>query len=212
MISKLDHSSEIRRHDAFNIVSLFIISTINLVYFSLITDVSKIGTSELGKDHKGIFFTLYASSFIYFIIDTLWILFNPNAILANPNSIITHHFISILFITIPAFIDPQFSWHMSALLLLEINILIMTIRRSLSNDSSIIFHILNILFYLTWVLFRLIMLPTLLVFFVYEYIRISISLGGYFNYGILAIIFQTLITWMSYQWTIDLVIKKIRNK
>ena len=200
-------ASEIRNHDAFNIVALTFISALNIIYLKRTTKINLIGTPELGLDGSDIYVYLYRATIFYFVVDIVWISLHPKAILTSATTIILHHILAIVFTAIPVIYDSQFSWHMSVLMLLEVNILLMTIARFLSIGTYAHGSV-QLLFYTSWVILRLIMLPIMLAFFIYEHSRISLTLGTVFNVGLIAILLQSILVFMSFFWTFEMIRKR----
>jgi hypothetical protein len=72
----MDHKREthLRQHDYFNLVSLFIISLLDLRYLYNATDWNLFGTDELGEIYFDKYYLPLQYMFvIYMIIDTIWI-------------------------------------------------------------------------------------------------------------------------------------------
>lgn len=202
-------TKEVRRHDQFNIVALSIIVFFDVSYLILTTDIKKIGTDELGLDYYPIFLALITSFTLYLIIDVFYVLYQPSCVLGPPKGIIIHHILTLGQLVIP-WLNQQLSWHLAITLSVEINSLVMTLRRN-SHKDSINYKILNVLFYITWFLFRLVLFPILSVFFYYEYIRCAAKLG-YYNTMAVGFISQSLLTLMSFRWTYDIYMKIFRTK
>ena len=97
---------------------------------------------------------------------------------------------------------------MAVTLLVEVNTLLLTLKRNVSS-SSLVFKVINLLFYVTWISLRLVCFPILVVFFYQEWRRYSESIGTSFNFIMLAPIFQFLITALSFKWTYDMVMKQL---
>ena len=200
---------EVRLHDQFNMVALSVIVFFDVSYLILTTDIEKIGTDEIGLDYYPIFLALITSFTIYLVIDVFYIFYQPSSVLGQPNAIIAHHLLTLGQLIIP-WLNQTLSWHLAITLIVEINSLVLTFRRN-SHKDSISYKILNVLFYITWFLFRLILFPILSVFFYYEYIRCAAKLG-YYNTMAVGFISQSLLTLMSYKWTYDIYMKFFSNK
>jgi hypothetical protein len=196
----------IKAHDTFNIISLVIIISIVITYLCFATEFPKIGTDLLGIDHIQIFYILFVVFSTYLIIDCFIIYIFPKCVLSNPTTILYHHFATFLLILIP-FYENQFAWHMSACLIVEINTLFLTVRRN-STKAGLIWRVSEILFYISWVILRLILFPILCVFFSFEYYRYSLSSGSFINFVLFAPILQILLTFLSILWTIEIIKKK----
>jgi hypothetical protein len=186
-----DFVPEVKVHDIFNIVVLSILLTVNLIY------LIKLPYLALGESL--LFFILFSLTTVYFVIDTIWIFFVPKAVLSRPATLMVHHILAVLSLSIPLFYG-EFRRYMPALLLLEVNTLLLTLRRNCMYGSRL-YQLLDISFKLSWVSFRLVMLPILFILFIHEYGRLSIVLGTYLNVGIIAIVMQSFLIVMSYIWT-----------
>lgn len=102
--------------------------------------------------------------------------------------------------------EDQFAWHLAVNLLVEINTFILTLRRNV-DANSLLHRVCNVLFYTTWIVFRLVMLPLLVGFFYYEYGRYSESVQTPYNMMIVACVGEAAIACMSYMWTFDMILK-----
>jgi hypothetical protein len=100
---------------------------------------------------------------------------------------------------------------MAILLLLEMNILLLTAKRTL-KIGSITYTLVNTLFFVSWCLLRLLMLPTLLVVFILEYKILSADIGTYRNIGALGVCLQGVLVSMSYYWTFEMIEKIYKTK
>lgn len=205
MKSNLIQTSELKAHDHFNVVFLTILVVVNCVYLTLATEISNIGTENLGKDYAYLSSIVLISFSVYLAIDIIWVVLIPKCVASNPNAILIHHCVCLVMVTVP-FMEKQFAWHLSLCLLVEINTLFLTLRRNLPINT-LSQSICNAAFYISWVLLRLIMLPILVVFFCSEYIRYSEDVKAYHNlagYGVLGTAF---ITSLSFKWTLDMLLK-----
>ena len=86
----------------------------------------------------------------------------------------------------------QFHWHGAVSIFVELNVIFLVSRWHFHQDG-IVHEILDSLFLTTWFLFRIIVFPVLLIFYSYEYIRYSHSLGNvWLNIVLLAPILQVI--------------------
>lgn len=196
---------ELKIHDYFNLAFLSILVVANCIYLALATEVSNVGTENLGDQHNYLSNIILISFVLYLLVDIIWVILIPKCVASNPQAILIHHCACLLMVAIP-FIERQFSWHLSVCLLVEINTLFLTLRRNLPLNT-LPQTICNIAFYASWVLLRLIMMPLLVAFFYSEYIRYSQYLNEYHNiagYGVGGMAF---VTALSYKWTLDMVLK-----
>ena len=198
---------EVFYHDVFNILFLSLISWYNIKFLSKV-DLSAYGTEELayGVEERELFSLVHMMMTTYFCIDLLYIWAVPQAVLSKQSTLIIHHLLSLLFLFFPAF-HPQFSFHCSCVISLEINSLFLTLRRNVSKDTFI-YKVFDNMFLFTWITLRLIMLPVLLIMFViFDYYRIVSFSNVIVNFGTLAILLQSCLIYMSFTWTFDLLRK-----
>lgn len=101
---------------------------------------------------------------------------------------------------------------MGLCLLVEFNTLVLVCRRH-TKSGGLAYNILNVSFYLSWVVLRLILFPFLSYFFLIEYIRDEDTKNGrYFNQVLSAPVLQFILTSLSIYWTIDLLKKMFATK
>jgi len=199
-------------HDYYNMWLLLIIVIYDVYYLSIATDYSLIGTSDLAQDqhvqyHFRIFFAVFLT---YIAVDTVWILIQPKCVLSNPTTLIYHHIGAAAFLIIPYSIK-QFQWHFALNLIVESNTLFLVLKRH-TTANSLINKLSNVMFYATWVLFRLVFYPIISVFMVYEYYRYTKEVGTWQNLMLLAPILQIILTLMGCMWTYELLSKSFRTK
>ena len=137
-------------------------------------------------------------------MDSTVIYLFPSCVVTNPQSLLLHHALLLPLCMIPYF-HVQYHWHMMIGLTTEINTFFIVIRRQLPQET-ISSTLCNILFYLTWILFKLILFPCLSVLFFVEYITHSNSteVSTYMNFTLLAPIIMSALTLLCYKWTYDL--------
>ena len=87
--------------------------------------------------------------------------------------------------------------------LVEINTWLLIARRNFKD-----IHILNVLFYITWVAFRLVMYPIILVLFVVQYAEESREYHTWFHVGLAVLLLMLGINVLNAKWSIDLFGKK----
>ena len=163
-------------HDMFNILSLLGIITIDIEYLYRSTIWDHMGTKELGSSEISLAKTFMSIFLIYIVIDTIWIAAKPTWVLSSPYALIIHHFFTFAFLLVPHYV-PQFHWHGAVSVFVELNVILLASRWHFHQDG-IVYKILDSLFLTTWFLFRIIVFPVLLIFYSYEYIRYSDSLGN----------------------------------
>jgi hypothetical protein len=192
-------------HDIFNICALSIITGIDILYVYLSTEYSKIGTSAIGEDQKGLFKIFFILFSCYLTVDTVWLLVVNNCTITSKGPIVIHHILTGCYLMIP-YLDGQFAWHFGVTLLVEFNTLLLTMKLNVAKDSSL-YMILNTLFYISWLGLRVIGFPILVIFYCKEYSRYTLEVGYWYNMVIWAPIFQLMITALSYKWTYDMIKK-----
>lgn len=201
---------EIKRHDAFNVIALSLICVVNVVFMYRTTEIEKIGTPQLGADTVDLFYVLFGVFSAYLAIDTTWIIVQPKCIPSSPAAILIHHLATFL-ITLVPFNDTQFSWHMGLALLVEFNTVFLTLKRNMQKGSPLQV-LFEVLFYVSWVVLRLGMLPGFVWFLVREHQRYNLIVGSYVNMMLGAVILSAIITGLGFKWTFDLVIKQLSPK
>lgn len=194
-------------HDVFNIIAIFGIIVLDFQYLYHATEWNKIGTSDLGSDYSHMGFTLLATFSFYMLIDTIWIALQPKCVLSNPTALIVHHVASFVFLSVP-FYEKQFQWHGALNLFVEVNTFFLILRRQ-ASPTSLTYTILDYCFLSTWIFLRLVIFPTLVIFFSYEYLRFTHvdSKGSWVNIMLLAPILQSILTLLGFKWTYDMLIK-----
>jgi hypothetical protein len=202
--------NELRVHDFFNVVALSILVTMNAGYLVQATDMNKIGTDQIGSDHDHTAVSVLGTFAVYLIIDIIWIALVPKCVASSPVAILIHHIACLVLLAIP-FVERQFMWHLSICLLVEINTLFLTLRRNLQQSTSLQV-VCNAMFYISWILLRLVMLPILVVFFYFEYVRYSSSIRTFYNIAAFGVMGTAFITAMSFKWTLDMLWKRQTNK
>lgn len=203
-------AQDIRRHDQFNIVALFIICYLDIRYLLKATDLSLLGTDALGADFKGEYQLLYAVFVGYIVFDFIWIYAVPTCTVASSAVILFHHVLTACAISTPCW-HPQFSWHLAAGITSEISTLFLAARRCLLKDSAA-FHACNGCFYVSWLLFRMLLFPALSVFAFQEYMRYGETAQSYLSIVGLSVACQIALTAMSYWWTAEMLIKMLRPR
>ena len=199
-----------KRHDAFNLLALPVICLLNVIYLTAATKWSNIGTDRLGIENQDSAQVLLTAFTLYLIVDLIWVMLFPDCVARDPASIIVHHLVCLIGMTIP-WTERQFTWHLAVNCLVEINTFFLTLRRNV-DVASTLYRISNTLFYITWVVFRLFMFPCMVVFVWLEYLRYSEATGTTINMLAFACVGQAFITAMSFNWTIDLLVKLYRAR
>lgn len=191
-------NSAILYHDIWNLCCLSVICSMDFIYLYN-TDTSKLRTPELGEETIEFFHVFFHVVAAYTILDTLWILVVPTCVPAAPMSLVIHHILTFLLILVPYNLH-QFAWHFAICLVVEFNTVFIILRRNLPL-GSLTHSIVNWLFFISTLLLRVAMFPVITVFFVYEYIRYSESLGGdWANIMAITPVAMAALSCMGFQW------------
>jgi hypothetical protein len=207
----LPSSDLIKLHDRFNLVVLGVMVIIDTIYLYQTTVWEQIWTpTSLGSQHDDLFQIFYVIFLSYLVVDSIWIFVLPQSVVSNPEGIVLHHLVCIPLTLVPWFFR-QYSWYMLFALSSEINTFLTILRRQLSF-GTLSYSICNALFYLTWIILRLILFTLLCFLYFLEYLAISEVIGSYLNLTVCAPICQTAITLLNWKWTYDLVKKSWKKK
>ena len=133
-------------HDDVNLVTLFILG------------FGAVAALALDKPQHPIHSLLTYSGFVYILLDSIWICSMPK-IVKSPGMVGAHHFATLLVLLDPL-LTPTHRVYTSACLLVEINTLLLLLRRKLSYA-----YVVEAPFIITWVLLRNIWYPLLLGYF-----------------------------------------------
>lgn len=128
-------------HDWTNVVMLSFIFALSLV------------SLRLGEDSVG-HTAVICVTFVYLVADIIWITFQPGMV-KTPMSIIAHHLVTLI-VMFDTLEIPAHRANASRALLVEINTVLLTLRRLLGHPLWC-----EIGFYASWVLVRLIWFPLL---------------------------------------------------
>ena len=195
-------------HDFFNLGALFFIVMINFGNWTI---------SNYQFMWTGAYFeTVMNCFFIYFSVDTIWIYLYPKSV-KSPWVIYIHHIFSLVGLSL---VPNQIAKMVSSLIFIEINTWLLICRRLFNNGYLSNYKYLNnigkvvntdikivsILFYISWIYYRLIVMPQLF----YSMVMITFKSQSYSNIGICVI--QGILTLMGIKWSKDLLISKINNQ
>jgi hypothetical protein len=200
-------------HDIFNMISMFIVVSLSFGYVYTHTKLDLIGTRELmtaEKDrfHYQVIYYLFAT---YISVDVLFIIFIPSCISsASPWLMLLHHFLTLGVLSVSLF-DARFEWHMVFSLLTETSSIFLAGRRC-SVKGTWSFFVSNIMFYITWFIFRIILFPFLFILSLYEWHYHAERVGTYYNVIGVSSVAVFLITMMSLVWTMQMVSKNFQDK
>jgi len=192
-------------HDMMNILVFMIINLINLFYFVSCTDFSTF-TPKLDVLNQEIFSQLFHMTFVissfYTVFDSFLVIIVPQCVKSESKSIIYHHLATCGLMYVST-LENHYCWYMSMALLLELNTLLLTIKRNVYR-GSVLFICCNAMFYISWILFRMIMLPYLVYLLTFEYIVYSHKQQSFMNAVVMAPVLILLLTILSFQWTLQL--------
>ena len=195
-------------HDFFNLGALFLLVIVNLANWTI---------SNYQFVWTGAYFEFLKESFLlYFLIDTTWIYLYPRSV-KSPQMIYIHHGISMVGLLL---ISNQISKLVSSLLFIEINTWLLICRRLFNNGYLEDYKYLNtlgkvvntdikivsVLFYISWIYYRLIVMPRIL----YSMIINTFQSQSYTNISVCLV--QGILTLMGIKWSKDLLISKVRNQ
>ena len=194
-------------HDLVNIIVLSVVFTLSVIYLLKYTEWNNILTTNiLGQSGSYLFTLIYSIFSSYMVFDTLLIYFYPYCVATKePNIIILHHIIVLLLIIMPL-LDNRYQWHMIASLLVESNTVLLACRRNCVRNT-ILHTLITILFYISWVLFRLLYFPLLLFLYTHEWYIRSIHVGTSLNFLGFAPVLMAVLTMLSCMWTYEMVAK-----
>lgn len=205
---QLENKDALRRHDHFNIIVISLIIFLDAIFLlkALTCDDSNWMTSSCPLLCVA-FYAVWFSFGTYLVCDLIWIVQIPNCVASDPNAIIVHHLFTIGLMIIPLY-HPELSLVLGIDLMVEVNTLFLTLRRN-SDMEGIFFRVCNVMFYATWVIFRLIMFPIVTVIMFNKFVVISTRTGSYFNLIGLSTLIQAFITTMSVFWTAQMLHKLV---
>lgn len=144
----------------------------------------------------------------YLVVDVLWVLVVPRCVPSSPTSIVIHHAATAVLLGATYFYAPeQYAFSTAIYLTVELNTVLLVSKRNLRINSPLWF-LLDKLFYVSWVVQRLIMFPILIWWSSFEYLRFSHTHGTLANAILTTPVFSVLLTVLSYKWTIDMLTKK----
>lgn len=195
-------------HDFFNLGALACLNTLNTYNWTF---------SNYQFVWTGTFFESLRQSFLlYFLIDTAWIYLYPRSV-KSPQMIYIHHGISMVGLLL---IPDQTSKLVSSLFFIEINTWLLICRRLFNNGYLDEYRYLNILgkvvntdikivsilFYISWIYYRLIVMPQLFL----SMVMITLKSQSLVNIGVCAI--HGILTLMGIKWSHDLLMSKMNKQ
>ena len=217
-------------HDMFNIVALAVICY-NVCLFlyrgsdlaiiePLFThywtkgghDLANITHLVSASNEMALYFFIFYVVCLYLLLDIIWVIVIPKCVPSSPTSIVVHHIATLVLLwTTYVFAPIDYAWNTAVYLTVELNTIILVCKRNLKM-GSVLWRVLDILFYLSWVLQRLVMFPILTWWSYHEYLRFSVKVNTRVNALVLTPLFTLLLAILSYKWTIDLLFKKKKKK
>jgi len=197
---------EVLYHDVFSALSLCVVLFYDVLFLLQCFGAPLLGirpadSSEHLQNGRVILKVLGA----YLAIDTLWVALVPTCVPSEPVLVIVHHVVILMY--------GYFPWNYSAFgvpcacaALVELNTLFLLLRRNMPH-GSLAKRLCHWIFLATWVVFRLMLFPIVLVIVVQQYLEYSNAHGSHVNVMAMGPIFQGLLTGMSIWWTAALVRK-----
>ncbi|PNH03361.1 hypothetical protein TSOC_010590, partial [Tetrabaena socialis] len=123
----------------------------------------------------------------------------------SPMVILSHHVLTAVYLLIP-WHYPQYGWCMAYAMLVEINTWLLIAKRTVRLP------LLEVLFYVSWVLLRNIWYPYLIWLFYKEWQNETRVSGTPWNPILTTPILQTALTGLNYHWTLALLLKPKKSK
>jgi len=200
-MEKYDKIKSVILHDIFNVIVLSFISIINTTYLLLV--VTNI------YDHIFInLFPIVIYSFIgYIIIDSLLIYNYPGCVVSKPRDLLLHHGITFVLCLSPI-IEPEFEWHVGLAITVEIQTVFLTLSRLIIDKTTLLYKIINMMFYASFIIFRIFVFPMLTVYYYKTQQKYSIKCNSQINIATTAVIGFSMITLMGFMWIYNFITKK----
>ncbi|KAL6757015.1 hypothetical protein V8C86DRAFT_2634404 [Haematococcus lacustris] len=169
----------VRGHDIFNLVAIGILNLLNLSFLSGLLS---------GQP-------LVLASLAYFLVDMVYVGLFPRCI-KSPMVILGHHLISVALVLIPHQY-PQYAWCLAYCMLVEVNTWLLIAKRTIKYGAQL----MEVLFYVTWVLTRNVWYPWLVWVFYQEWRAASAAAGTPWNPILITPLFQACLTALNFHWT-----------
>jgi hypothetical protein len=171
-------------------------------------DLHLINELMLTPDMMDLYYVIFYIVSAYLVVDVVWVLVVPRCVPSSPTSIVVHHVATAVLLGATYFCAPeQYAFSTAIYLTVELNTVLLVSKRNL-RIGSFLWVLLDKLFYVSWVVQRLIMFPILIWWSSFEYLRFSHTYGTLSNAILSTPIFSVLLTVLSYKWTIDMLTKK----
>jgi hypothetical protein len=208
-------------HDFFNLVALVPIVGLNVLNWNAdkLWKVVK-GTGSIRQAWTGDWFELFfAVTFLYFLVDLIWILRVPKCV-KSPLTILQHHVCTLLYLYIP-YAVKDYRWCMGACMSVEVNTYFLIARRVFNQQGfepwvidlsffSIRIKLISILFYATWIPIRCMLYPYLLIPFYQLWLEYSTKVHTKFNLVLFCLPLHSMFCALNAKWTFDLLVSKLR--
>lgn len=191
------------RHDYFNLVSLlFIIGSTALNY-----DWEKFASMQgMRLSWTGSFFwESWTITLIYFLMDLTWVARVPICV-KSPGVIVGHHIVAMAYLAAPVYY-PEYRWFMGSILSVEVNTWFLILRRVVFKQPDvhpILTETISALFYITWVLIRLIIYPGVLLTFLSMAHEHILETGIFWHLPMIFIPVHFFLCMLNLKWTYDL--------
>lgn len=208
-------------HDFFNLIVLVPVVVLNIMNWNwdiLLDPYSKKTIPEAWTgDWFDIFFTV---TLLYFLVDLLWVCLIPSCV-KSPATIVKHHVVTLLYLLVP-YLAPEYQWCMGACMSVELNTWFLIARRVFNKQGfppwiiglppffSIRIKLISIFFYLTWVIIRCILYPSLMIVFTKMWNELSEEVGTRWNVLLVTQILHPVFCLLNFKWSYDLLMSKIR--
>jgi hypothetical protein len=193
-----------QRHDAFNLICLPLIVLVNLktIYTFFFSD----SISEEEQDHS---WNIQISVLnIYILMDTIWILVNPECVSALKTILLHHCVVFFGWLFVPHQV-AEFRHIATCLLSVEINTVFMIVRKFQPiQQYPMLVSFSRAGFYATWIPLRTIIFPYCCYLGYLEVIRFYIIRGHLLNIATVGWILLLFITSLNIKWSYDLFLKK----
>jgi hypothetical protein len=207
-------------HDFFNLVVLVPLVVLNVMNWNwdMLFNMpkNKFVTDAWTGEWWDMFFLV---TVLYFTTDLAWVVFLPSCV-RSPSTIIQHHLVTMVYIAIPYFV-PQVRPFMGCCLSVEINTWFLIARRVFNKQGfppwvidfsffSVRVKLISVLFYVTWIGFRCILYPYLLIPFYNAWLEHTVRVGTPYNIVFLVIPLHAFFCLLNLKWSYDLLMSKVR--
>jgi hypothetical protein len=207
-------------HDFFNLVVLVPLVALNVMNWNwdMIFNMpkNKIVTDAWTGEWWDMFFLV---TVLYFTTDLCWVVFIPECV-RSPGTIIKHHLLTLLYIVIP-YCVPECRPFMGCCLSVEINTWFLIARRVFNKQGfppwiidlsffSIRVKLISVLFYVTWIGFRCILYPYLMIPFYQAWVTHTAKVGTPWNIVFMCVPLHAFFCLLNLKWSYDLLMSKVR--